>query len=322
MRAILRALAVLSLVVPAGASAFVTSVSLTQALSDAADSNILCPSGSPLGGGFDSAAIGVLTARGTGVFEPAAPLDPLERWAVQLLNPSGMFQDYRVAAVCGSLPGLSYVFEDMTTIAGLSTSENVVCPLGKVAVGGGALTLSGIDARLTATGPYFPGNPLGPQLSDQPDGEAGTPGGWRVSQQNVGVATTGVVFALCASNVDLRPIVESQTVQPGQARVAVSDCPPGMAAIGGGFDAQDRTGLRLAASSPLFEGFPFRDGIFDLTTSTNEDAIAWRVVVRNESASAKTFQVVAMCVPEPRGVLLGVIAAGTLALVRRARVGA
>lgn len=300
-------------------SAFVTRVSPTSALSDAADASILCTSGSPLGGGFDSAAFGVLTARDTGVSEPEAPQDPIERWAVQALNPTGMFQDWRFAAVCGSLPGLEYVFEDMTTLAGLSTSENVACPLGKVAVGGGALTLSGIDARMTATGPYFPADPLGPQLSDQPDGEAGTPGGWRVSHQNVGAATTGVVFAVCANGAGVRTIVDSETVQPGQARVAVADCPAGTAAVGGGFDAQDRDGLRLAASSPLFEGFVFRDGIFDLTTSTTEDAIAWRVVVRNESASAKTFQVAAMCVPEPAAPAAAAGAAAALALLRRRR---
>lgn len=301
----------------APAAGFVTRVSSTIALSDAADSSLLCPSGSPLGGGFDSAAFGVLTSRGSGIAEPALPSDPVTRWALETLNPTGTFQDFRTVAVCGNLPGLVYVFEDSTTPAGSPSSESVLCPLGTVAISGGALTDGfPIDARLTASGPYFPAIPIAPLLSDRPDGEAPLPGGWRVSHDNVGSATLETVFAACADWDEVHPIVESRTVAAGDAEVAIATCPAGTSAVAGGFDATNRVGLRLAASSPLFAGFPLVDGIFDVTGSTTELAIAWRVVVRNEGVSAKTFQVAAICVPEPAtpavtavAVLAGLVAA-------------
>lgn len=314
-----RLLAVVALLLAAPASAFTTRVSPTSALSDAADSNVLCPVGAPLGGGFDSLAVGVLRARGSGAAEPASPGDPVGRWAVQLLNPSGTFQDYRFAAVCGSLPGLVHVFEGTSQPTGIpSSSDSVACPVGTVAIGGGALTTGGgVGSRLTASGPTFPTSIFGTGLADQPDGEAPLPRGWDVAYDNVGAATTGVVFVACADYEDVRPIVESDSVAAGASKVAVAECPPGTAAVGGGFDAQDRSGLRLAASSPLFPGFVFRDSIFDVDGSTTEDAEAWRVVVHNESASGKTFQIVAMCVPEPATTAAAGIACAALVAVRR-----
>lgn len=312
----------LVLLAAAPANAFVTSVSSTFAIGGAADSSILCPVGSPLGGGFDSVNFGALRARGSGVAEPAAPGEAIERWAVQLLNPGGTAQDYRFAAVCGALPGLVYRFETTTQPAGGASDDSVSCPVGTVAIGGGGLTTGGgTDSRLTASAPTFADSPFGNDLSDQPDGEAVLPRGWNVAYDNLGAGTTGIVFVACADFDDVHPIVVSDTVSGGASKVVVADCPPGTAAVAGGFDAAQRTGLRLAASSPLFPGFIFPESIFAIDGATAENAESWRVVVHSDSLLATTFQVVAMCVPEPASGSVGVVVAALAALARR-RAGA
>jgi hypothetical protein len=224
----------------------------------------------------------------------------------------------KTAAVCANgngWPGFEVVGDDYQIPAGGVAGDSVLCPLGTIALGGGASFGGALGAgTIVATAPYFPASPLAPRLHQQEDGERGPPGGWWSSYRSGAGVLAGAVVATCGAADDAVTVVNSNTVDAGEVAAASARCPTGTIAIGGGVDAADPTGLRLASSAPLFFGFPLATRLANVADGVAGAPVGWRASLRNDGATSQLFQVAAVCVPESGGApLAAVLALGALA---------
>jgi len=316
-RAALVALTVLC--APLAAQAYSTEVSTLEA--DINERTDCPPNRDILGGGMDptdasSLAAAVLYPLDEGVSYPAS-------FTVVVRDFGGPHDSYRIAAICGSLPDREIVDDSFPAPAGGVGIGIVQCPLGKVAVSGGvSLGGSGFatDFSIAALAPHFPQFLFAPDLTSRAPGEHPAPQGWKAAWRNdEGAATTGRVAAVCVSAEDVVTVVEDDTVEAGSVRAQSVFCPAGMTALGGGADAIDRTDLRTTSSAPVFAGFPFAVRLSDRAEGPAPDPIGWRVALRNDSASAKAFQVAAVCAPEPATSAGAAFSIAALVALRRRR---
>ena len=298
MRAGVAAFAVALLAVPATARAVTTEVS---AVVESLNERLFCPQGfESIGGGVDPDDVSSM------VLSALQPLDafgaPDGSFSVVVRDLAGPHDAYRVGTICGNLPDLEIVKEVFDGPAGGLATGTVECPLGKFAVGGGvghAGSASALDGSVAISAPYFPDYLFSPDLTDRDEGQHVAPRGWKGSRRSEGPATGAYVAVVCTTASNVVTVVNDGTAAAGATSLAYALCPDGTSAAGGGVEAVDLTGLRVASSAPVFPGLLLPASLFSQAEGTGEAGIGWRVAVRNDGGSAKPFKMAVVCAPEP-----------------------
>jgi hypothetical protein len=320
----MRALAVTPLLallaVPAGAEISSSISALEQVANPSTlifGSPLCLDRGALVGGGFDTLDDDILTGF------TSEPRSDLEGWRAAMRNDGAAAGQVSVASICDDAvaPG-TVVVEPFTVPGDTVASDFVLCPEGTIATSGGvsATGTPGVSSAMLSV-PMFPFDPGGARLRERADGEAPAPSAWEAVHfgEEDGITVTATVSALCVERENVVTIVESDTVAPGATESEIVLCPGGMAAVGGGVDAADRSGLRLVANGPVFFGFPVPARLALLGTGDAGAPVGWIVALRSDAATSRAFKAAAICAPEPASAVLGVAAIGAIAAVSRAR---
>ncbi|MHB8463892.1 MAG: cell wall-binding repeat-containing protein [Acidimicrobiales bacterium] len=187
----------------------------------------------------------------------------------------------------------------LTVPAGQHVNDQVSCPSGTQAVGGGG-GANGLSTYLTSNGPLVNGQ----FLIFVPDGaSAANLTGWNVSAVAVGnSAGTVIATVICTQPGGLLPA--SFDLRVTSAPIAVNQwggefvkCPATEVAVGGGVDTADSQNTYVGQSEALvmFSGNP-RD-LSSLPAGAYGPPIGWTGEGYNHSANATSMKVAAICAP-------------------------
>jgi hypothetical protein len=105
-------------------------------------------------------------------------------WQASTRNESSPGGDVKVAALCRTAPDAMAVVGSDAAAIGNSASERVLCPEGRVAVGGGIDLFNVLTMTVTSSGPVFDNGVGGQRLLSTPDGVQPEPIGWQASARN------------------------------------------------------------------------------------------------------------------------------------------
>jgi hypothetical protein len=314
------ALVLLLAVLPGPASGEMRTYVLSPTVAPGTSSQIggNCGGMSLIGGGFDTLATTSLQNERSG-----PELDGTQ-WAGAMFNSSGATEEFFLARTCIDREVAPVqVDDDFSVPANAVSSRFAFCPEGLYALNGGVFVTGAPGGRWTLSlAPAWPFDPGGSRLRDRDAGDSPGPTAWeavvRNDQQFVGYL--GTVSALCLPASAVVTRIEAGAVGAGAVGSDTVFCPDGTFAVGGGVDADDRTGLTLVASAPVFFGFPFATPITQISGSTTGEPIGWRVTLRSDAATPRSYKAAAICVPEPSSFAGGLAAtAGLLALRSRRR---
>lgn len=276
-----------------------------------------CGDGFVVGGGFDTAAEDGIRALSSIALVPAA----YTSWRSQLWSGGVLTKEWKVAAICTDSPIESTVEVDSFNASDDHVfEETALCPPGLSALSGGSSSEGPEDAVfIAAAAPYFyfVG---GGRLAEMDPGLGPAPNGWRVaraSDDSPIASHRASAQAVCRDEVAFTQITAGSAPANGIG-AAIAVCPEGFLAVGGGADALDLVGLEMVSSAPLFG--TSGGSIFQrLTTKPQgnvEPPVAWRASLRNRNDTPRSFQMAAVCVPEPSAPELVAAAGAALALLR------
>jgi hypothetical protein len=270
-----------------------------------------------LGGGFDTTAGASLTARA------AITTQDSPGWATVMRNDGVAPAPFTGAVICSDAESEPTIAESSFPVTGGDiVSDLVSCPGDGVALNGGVAYTGfpGFSSTVLLS-PIFPFDPGGSFLRQRADGSAPAPGGWEVvalgDDDMANVSAT--MFAVCLDRENVLTVVASGIADPDGVSSATVPCPAQTTAVGGGVDAEERVGLHLVGSGPVLFGLPLPTRITELSDGEAGAPTGWRVALRNDSFSARSFKAAAICVPEPGGTALGAAALAALATSRRGR---
>lgn len=155
---------------------------------------VQCPAGTvAVGGGLDPYNVLNMKVTSSAPMFGKGPNDRLLKqpdganpaptgWRASVRNDDTRNLTFKVAAICAPLSDVSAVVGSDTAPAGGYRSEQVECPEGSVAVGGGIDVYNVLNMKVTATYPVF--GPGTDRLLDQPDGINPAPTGWAALARN------------------------------------------------------------------------------------------------------------------------------------------
>jgi hypothetical protein len=218
----------------------------------AATATATCPAGTTvIGGGY------LLRSPVGMVIDVSRPAAAGQGWQIHGFNPTGSNFDFDVDVVCGTVRDRQVVSQVITVQPGQKGIAVVLCPAGKVSVGGGwsALGLV-VDTSLPGSG-----------LSN----------GWHVTAgNNTGDARTITAFAVCATAPSRSVASSSGTVEPNSRLEDGVDCPAGKVSTGGGFVFEPTSGISLFIS-------------------TKSSERRWDVRADNRASASRTLKAFAVC---------------------------
>jgi hypothetical protein len=219
----------------------------------AATATATCPTGTTvIGGGYWLRSPVGMT------IDSSRPAPSGQGWQVHGFNPTGSNFDFDVDVVCGSVRDRQVVSASATAQPGQPGIAVVLCPSGKISVGGGwsALGLV-VDTSL-------PG--------------AGQSNGWHIrAGNNTGETRAVTAFAVCATAPSRARADSSGTVQPSSRLEDGVDCPAGKVSTGGGFVFEPTSGVSLYIS-------------------TKSSGQGWDVRADNRAGAVRTVNAFAVCV--------------------------
>lgn len=212
---------------------------------------------------------------------------------------SGQTLENAPAPVLASSPQAETMLDNVFTVitsksvpAGTFSVQNVSCPAGTVALGGGVDVENVITMIVTSSGPIFPGTAV--RLLGQPNGAGPAPVGWRASAKNTAASTqTMRVGVICANITGVTTVIGSDTAPAGSFDVAFVSCPAGSVATGGGIDPYNILDMEVSSSAPRYAGTR-------LYTQADGPAGApngWQATSVNLGTTAREFKVAAICAP-------------------------
>jgi hypothetical protein len=288
------------LVGSAASTTYVASLDVAAGSTSAAPHACEPPSG-VVGGGFDTNADQVL------VGEASRPVLGDDAWESAMYNPGAALESFTTAVLCADdAPAREAVTQEFPIPANAVTSHFALCSNGLTASSGG-VAVAALPGRHSTVllAPAWPFDPDGERLRDRAAGRAPGPTAWEAVERSHGgdVASIGIVTVLCADWPGIRTVIEEDAVDPVAVASMTVLCPARHVAVGGGVDADDRQGLYLVASAPVFAGAPLVTRIVDVIGSA-ADPIGWRVAVRNDAAAPRSLKAAAVCVPEADGAIV------------------
>jgi hypothetical protein len=160
-------------------------------------------------------------------------------WQVHGFNPTGSNVDFDVDVVCGTVRDRQVVSQTATAQPGNKGIAMVLCPPGKVSVGGGWIA-SGLVVDTSQPG----SNPTN---------------GWQVAAGNsTGEAHDITAIAICATAPSRSVASWSGTVEPNSRLEGGVNCPTGKVSTGGGFAFDPTSGISLYISTKSTQGWDVR----------------------------------------------------------------
>jgi len=264
---------------------------------------VLCPAGTvAVGGGIDLE--NVLTMKVTAsaptfaqnnsrlIFQPNGTNPAPIGWQATARNDDTVVKSLKVAVICAPLSGVSTVVGSDTVAPGSFGSERVLCPAGRVAVGGGIDLDNVLTMKVTSSGPTFAQN--NSRLIFQPNGTNPAPNGWQATARNDDTTTKSFkVAVICAPLRGISTVVGSDTATAGSFGSERVLCPAGMIAMGGGIDLDNVLTMKVTASAPTFAQNNSR--LIFQPNGTNPAPIGWQGSARNDDATTKSLKVAVIC---------------------------
>jgi hypothetical protein len=264
---------------------------------------VLCPAGTvAVGGGIDLG--NVLTMKVTSsaptfaqnnsrlIFQPNGTNPAPIGWQASARNDDAVAKSFKVAVICAPLSGLSTVVGSDTVAPGSFGSERVLCPAGRVAVGGGIDLGNVLTMKVTSSAPTFAQN--NSRLIFQPSGTNPAPIGWQATARNDGTTTKSFkVAVICAPLRGISTVVDRDGATPGSFGSERVLCPAGMIAMGGGIDLDNVLTMKVTSSGPTFAQNNSR--LIFQPNGTNPAPIGWQGSARNDDATTKSLKVAVIC---------------------------
>jgi hypothetical protein len=265
---------------------------------------VLCPMGMvALGGGVDLGNVLNLVVTSSGpTFAPSQRLvqtpdgdNPAPiGWQASARNEGPTAQTLKVGVICAPLPDVTTVVLSETVNPGSFDVRRVLCPMGKLAVGGGVDLGNVLTMDVTSSGPTFEPSQ---RLVQTPDGDNPAPIGWQATARNNGATAQALkVGVICAPLPDVMTVVLSETVNPGTFDSRRVLCPGDRIAVGGGVDLGNVLNLVVTSSGPTFAP---SQRLVQTPDGDNPAPIGWQATARNEGPSARALKVGVICAKPP-----------------------
>jgi hypothetical protein len=265
---------------------------------------VLCPLGMvALGGGVDLGNVLNMTVTSSGpTFAPSERLVQMPDgdhpapigWQASARNNGPTAKTLKVGVICAPLPDVTTVVLSDTVNPGTFDARRVLCPVGKVAVGGGVDLGNVLTMDVTSSGPTFAPSE---RLVQMPDGDHPAPIGWQASARNNGAtAKTLKVGVICAPLPDVMTVVLSDTVNPGTFDSRRVLCPGDRIAVGGGVDLGNVLNLAVTSSGPTFAP---SERLVQVPDGDNPPPIGWQASARNDGPAARALKVGVICAKPP-----------------------
>lgn len=287
---------------PASPIAQLTTVIASSTVNAGTDGavSVGCPAGMvAISGGVDPANIGTMTVGasaptfgGMSMFALAdGSYDGPDGWRARVINNDSSAATIKVGVVCASMAGVRAVVGSNSAPAGSHSTESVVCPPGRVAVGGGIHPAGVVSLTVTSSSPLIGSS----RTFSVTNGTYAAPNGWFGAVRNDDATPrTFKVGVICAreSAVNLSTVVSSVAIGgSGGADARYVNCPAGQIAFGGGVDPADLDSMMITSTGPAVTG----DRLQLLPDGTYGDPSGWYGAARNELATSKNLRVAAIC---------------------------
>jgi len=270
-----------------------------------ADVYASCPSGmAALSGGVDLE--NVLTMRvttlaptysGTIMFnKPDGNNGAPDGWYASARNDSGGTRLVVVGVVCAPVTGVVSVLNTTTIAAGGFGGNNITCPSGTVATGGGVDNQYPLQMIVTSDSPRFEGSSF--RTLEQPVGTGPAPNGWYGTAHNIG-GSAGMMRlgAVCAPLTGISTVIAAANVSPGNFESANPVCPSGQIAVGGGVDLYNVLTMSVTSLEMKFGSDP--SFLWERSNGENPAPVSWLGFARNDDSTSKQIKAASICALRP-----------------------
>jgi hypothetical protein len=177
---------------------------------------------------------------------------------------------------------------------GQINSVRVLCPEGKVAIGGG-IDMGNISTlEVTSSAPVFMENDQ--RLIFQPDGENPAPVGWQATARNNDTIPIVIkVGVICATLPGASSVVSSVLVAHNNYSIQRTMCPGVTVAVGGGVDLNHELNMVVTSSAPTFAENNQR--LIFQPDGEHPAPVGWQASARNFAPGENLLKVAVICAP-------------------------
>ncbi len=168
--------------------------------------------------------------------------------------------------------------------------DYAACASGTVLLGGGNAVENDLLMTVTHAAPSW----KTVALNNAADGSHGPPIAWRSGARNDDASPRSLnSAAICAPHSAVSTEVASKTMIAGANAFVSVGCPSGTVAVGGGVDVSLRAEMRVTSSGPTVGGVR----LYAVPDGTYGAPDGWWAAVQNNSGSAQSIKVAAICQP-------------------------